>query len=100
MSRDAVNIDTLQRFTPLDCLKRQNLTALAKKTEIRKLTAGKLLFRERDTEKLTFYLVSGSLELSNKDGSKKSIESGTDEAKDLFALFDDIINRLLGAIAS
>jgi CRP-like cAMP-binding protein len=81
MSADAVNIDTLRWFTPLDGLKRQNLTALAKKTEVRKLSAGKLLFRERDMEKLTFYLVSGTLELSNKEGNTRQLESGTEEAK-------------------
>ena len=81
MSGDAVNIETLQRFTPMDGLKRQNLTALAKKTEIRKLPPGKLLFRERDSEKLTFYLVSGKIELSNKEGSTRMLESDSEEAK-------------------
>jgi len=81
MSNDSVNLETLQSFTPLDGLKRENLTALAKKTQVKKLTAGKLLFRERDREKLTFYLLSGSLELSDKEGNKKTIDSGSDAAK-------------------
>jgi CRP-like cAMP-binding protein len=81
MSHDTVNLGTLRWFTPLDALKRENLTALAKKTQIQTLTAGKLLFRERDREKLTYYLVSGSLELSDKDGNKKTIDGGSDEAK-------------------
>ena len=81
MSDDAVIMDTLRLFTPLDGLKRQNLTALAKKTEVKKLAAGKLLFRERDSEKLTFYLVSGSLELSNREGNTKLLESGSNEAR-------------------
>jgi CRP-like cAMP-binding protein len=80
-SNDTINRDSLRWFTPLDSLKRENLTALAKKTRVKKLRAGKLLFRERDTEKLTFYLVSGTLELNDKDGNKKTIESGSDEAK-------------------
>ena len=81
MSNDNVNLDTLQSFTPLDGLKRENLTALAKKTQVKKLRAGKLLFRERDREKLTFYLLSGSLELSDTEGNKKTIHSGSDAAK-------------------
>lgn len=81
MSGDTVNIDILQQFTPLDGLKRENLTALAKKTELRKLSNGKLLFREKDMQKMTFYLVSGTLELSNKEGSTKILEGGTEETK-------------------
>jgi CRP-like cAMP-binding protein len=81
MPADTVDIDILQRFTPLDGLKRENLTALAKKTELRKLANGKLLFREKDMEKLTFYLVAGTLELSNKEGSTRMLEGGTDETR-------------------
>ena len=81
MSNNTVNVDTLRSFSPLDGLKRENLTALAKKTEVKRLTAGKLLFRESDREKLTFYLVSGSLELSDKDGNRKTLDSGSDEAR-------------------
>ena len=81
MPDDTVSLDSLRSFTPLDGLKRENLTALAKKTRVKKLTAGKLLFREGDREKLTFYLVSGSLELSDKDGNKKALDSGSEEAR-------------------
>jgi len=81
MSNDTVNLDTLRWFTPLDGLKRENLTALAKKTQVKKLTAGKLLFREGDREKLTVYLLSGSLELSDKEGNSKALEAGSDEAR-------------------
>ena len=81
MSNDTVSLDVLQWFTPLNGLKPENLNALAKKTQVKRLTAGKLLFRENDREKLTIYLVSGSLELSDKEGNKKILESGTDEAR-------------------
>ena len=81
MSNDTVSLDVLQWFTPLNGLKPENLNALAKKTQVKRLTAGKLIFRENDREKLTFYLVSGSLELSDKEGNKKILESGTDEAR-------------------
>ncbi|MDH3510545.1 MAG: cyclic nucleotide-binding domain-containing protein [Gammaproteobacteria bacterium] len=81
MSNDTVNLETLRGFTPLDGLKRENLTALAKKTQVQKISMGKLLFRQGDREKMAFYLVSGSLELSDKDGNTKTLESGSDEAK-------------------
>jgi CRP-like cAMP-binding protein len=54
----------LRRFSPLDSLKRENIAALAKKMEIRSLESGKTLLREGDTDKRTYYLVSGTLELA------------------------------------
>lgn len=81
MSNDTVNLKTLRGFAPLDGLKRENLNALAKKTQVQKISTGKLLFRQGDRQKMTFYLVSGSLELSDKEGKTKTLDSGSDEAK-------------------
>ncbi|MFW2403180.1 MAG: cyclic nucleotide-binding domain-containing protein [Gammaproteobacteria bacterium] len=81
MSDENVNIAALRVFTPLDGLKRANLTALAKKTDVRKLVSGQSLFKLGDSEKRTYYLVSGRLQLADKDGNKKVLEGGTDEAK-------------------
>jgi CRP-like cAMP-binding protein len=81
MSDDTISTDKLRSFTPLDGLKRDNLLALSKKVKVRQLDAGRTLFREEDREKRTFYLLSGSLQLANKSGTKKDIEAGTDEAR-------------------
>ena len=81
MSDDSVNLSALRVFTPLDGLKRANLTALAKKTDIRKLASGQALFKLGDTEKRTFYLMSGRIQLTDKDGNTKVIEGGTEDAK-------------------
>ncbi len=59
----------LRRFSPLDSLKRENVAALAKKMEIRTLESGKTLLREGDTDKRTYYLVSGTLELTDRSNS-------------------------------
>jgi len=81
MSDENVNIAALRVFTPLDGLKRANLTALAKKTDVRKLVSGQSLFKLGDSEKRTYYLVSGRLQLTDKDGNTKVIEGGSEEAK-------------------
>jgi CRP-like cAMP-binding protein len=81
MSDASLNIDTLRSFTPLDGLKRENLTALAKKTQLQKLAAGTVLFRKGDSKKRTYYLVSGTLELSDREGQAVQIKGGSDEAK-------------------
>ena len=68
-------------FSPLDGLKAENLHALARKTQIRELDAGRALFKEGDTEKRTFYLVSGTIELRNEERVMTSIRSGSPEAR-------------------
>jgi len=76
-----VDISILTAFSPLDGLKAENLHALARKTLIRELDAGRALFKEGDTEKRTFYLVSGTIELRNDERVMASIRSGTPEAR-------------------
>jgi len=77
MVAEIPKIETLRAFTPLDGLKRENLTALAKKTQINDLEPGQVLFREGDREKRTFYLLSGKLELTDRNGASKVIEAGS-----------------------
>jgi CRP-like cAMP-binding protein len=76
-----VDISILTAFSPLDGLKAENLHALARKTQIRGLDAGRALFKEGDTEKRTFYLVSGTVELRNEERVMASIRAGTPEAR-------------------
>lgn len=72
--------ELLKRFSPMDGLKRQNLEALAQKTQIANLEAGRSLFKLGDSDKNTFYLVSGTLELRDGDTVVAVIEAGTPAA--------------------
>ncbi len=76
-----VSIDLLRRFTPLDALKRENIAALAKKTDLRRLDSGKVLFQEGATEKRAFFLVSGALELLDRGGAKRTLKAGSEDAR-------------------
>ena len=67
MDERPVELSTLKNFSPLDGLKAENLLALARKTHVRDLGAGRVLFKEGDTDKRTFYLVAGSVELRSDD---------------------------------
>jgi CRP-like cAMP-binding protein len=81
MAAEQLTPDLLQTFSPLDGLKRDNLAALARKVQIRELSPGQVLFKEGDTEKRTFYVASGVLELVDKGKVVESIEGGTDPAR-------------------
>ncbi|MDH5275567.1 MAG: cyclic nucleotide-binding domain-containing protein [Gammaproteobacteria bacterium] len=81
MNEPKVTPEMLRRFTPLDGLKRENVAALAKKMEIRTLDGSKPLLREGDTDKRTYYLVSGTLELTDRTGAVRLLRADTDEAR-------------------
>ncbi len=81
MTSEQINTDLLKTFSPLDGLKRDNLAALARKVQLRELSPGQVLFKEGDTEKRTFYVVSGILELIDQGKVVETVEGGTDPAR-------------------
>jgi CRP-like cAMP-binding protein len=85
MDERPLDLSVLKTFSPLDGLKAENLHALARKTQIRELGAGRVLFKEGDTDKRTFYLVSGSVELRTDERTVGTIRSGTAEARTALA---------------
>lgn len=81
MTGEQLNTDLLQRFSPLDGLKRDNLAALAGKVQIREMSPQQILFKEGDAEKRTVYVVSGTLELLDQGQVIELIQGGTDAAR-------------------
>lgn len=75
------SVQLLKTLAPLDGLKRDNLAALAKKVTVRKLSAGRTLFKEGDTDKRTIWLVGGMLEVSEAGRTVAIIRGGTREAR-------------------
>lgn len=81
MTGEQISTELLRSFSPLDGLKRDNLAALARKVQLRELSPGQILFKEGDTEKRTFYVASGILELIDQGKVVETIEGGTDPAR-------------------
>ena len=81
MTDGQMTTELLKRFSPLDGLKRDNLAALARKVQVRELSPGQILFKEGDTEKRTFYIVSGILELQDQGKVVGTVDGGSDLAK-------------------
>jgi CRP-like cAMP-binding protein len=76
-----VDSSQLQAFSPIDSLKKDNLSALVKKTKVRDAQPGEALFREADAEKRTFYVLSGTVELREGARSAGRITGGTEDAR-------------------
>src|ERR1700743_3412167 len=75
------SVQLLKTFAPLDGLKRDNLAALAKKVSVRTMNAGRVLFKEGDTDKRTVWLVAGMVEVREQDRTIAMIRGGTPEAR-------------------
>ena len=85
MSDKPADLSILRSFSPLDGLRRENLGALARKTTVRRLDAGRLLFKEGDTDKRTFYLVSGDVELRAGERTVGTLQGRTPDARNPIA---------------
>ena len=81
MTSEQISTDLLKSFSPLDGLKRDNLAALSRKVQLRELSPGQVLFREGDTEKRTFYVATGILELLDQGKIVDTIEGGSEVAR-------------------
>jgi CRP-like cAMP-binding protein len=82
MSEDrAVDVALLRKFSPLDGMKKENLLALARKVGISQMPASRQLFKEGDRDKLTYWLVSGLIELREGERTVAMIRGGTPEAR-------------------
>jgi CRP-like cAMP-binding protein len=75
------SVQLLKTFAPLDGLKRDNLAALAKKVSVRTMSAGRVLFKEGDTDKRTIWLVGGMVEIKEGERTIAMIRGGTPEAR-------------------
>src|SRR5271156_2073105 len=81
MDERPLELAILRTFSPLDGLKAENLHALARKTQLRELAAGRVLFKEGDTDKRTFYLVAGDVELQADERTIGIVRAGSAEAR-------------------
>jgi len=81
MTAEQIEIDLLKSFSPLNGLKRDNLAALARKVQLRELSPGQVLFKEGDTEKRTFYVADGVLELMDQGKVVGTVEGGSELAR-------------------
>lgn len=81
----AANTSLLRKFSPLEGMKKDNLVALARKISVKQLPANRFLFKQGDKERVTYWLVSGMLELREDDRTVAMIRGGSDEARNPLA---------------
>jgi CRP-like cAMP-binding protein len=77
----SADVALLRKLSPLDGMKNDNLAALARKVAIREMPANRMLFKEGDTERRTYWLISGMVELREGERTVAMIRGGTPEAR-------------------
>ena len=85
MESKPLELSLLRSFSPLDGLKTENLHSLSRKAILRELTSGRMLFKEGDTDKRTYYLVSGVIELMQNGRTVLMLRGGSPEARNPIA---------------
>ena len=80
-----VDISKLRQLSPLSSLKKDNLEALARKTDLKVAKPGERVFNEGDSAKRTIWLLTGNIDLRKADVTQKSIVGGTAEASNPLA---------------
>jgi CRP-like cAMP-binding protein/rhodanese-related sulfurtransferase len=97
LSGNPADVALLKRFSPLDGMKAENVIALARKTSRRQAPKGRVLFREDDAEKQTYFLLSGTVDLLREGDVVATIAGGTPQAKNPLGHF---IPRRQSAVAT
>jgi CRP-like cAMP-binding protein len=85
MESKPLELSLLRSFSPLDGMKPENLHSLARKAAARELTSGQLLFKEGDSDKRTYFLVRGVVELVSEGRPVYRIQGGSPEARNPLA---------------
>lgn len=85
MENEALELDLLRTFSPLDGLKKENLAALSRKATLKELGSGRTLFRHGENDKRTYYLVRGEIELRTAEKVVAVIRAGTPDARNPLA---------------
>ncbi|MDE2234407.1 MAG: cyclic nucleotide-binding domain-containing protein [Gammaproteobacteria bacterium] len=76
-----VDIQRLKEFSPFSGLKPEQLASLAGKCQIRKLEAGRFLFRQNDSDRRSIFLLDGAVELRAGNQLLATVTAGSDQAR-------------------
>ena len=80
-----LDVNVIKKFKPLDSLSIDKVQEVIDKSAVQKIPAGRMLFKLGDKDKWTVYLLSGTVQLKQADGTKQLIQAKSDEAKTALA---------------
>src|ERR1700688_1926337 len=81
----AIDVGLLRTFSPFEGMKKENLVALARKVSITQIPANRVLFKEGDKDRRTYWLLAGLIELREGTSTVAMIRAGSPEARNPIA---------------
>lgn len=76
-----VDKSILKHLVPPNALNEENFQELARKAVVENIPAGRVLFKQAETDGKTIYLLSGEVELFSHEGAQGTVNGGTDQAR-------------------
>ena len=95
-SAPKLDVKTAKKFHPFDTLSVDKVKEIIQKSAVQKIPAGRFLFKQGDKDNWSIFLLSGTVELRQSDGTKLLIKANTDNAKKAIS---NLIPRLATATA-
>jgi len=80
-SNNGVNLMALMRLQPINSLLEDQIVELAAQTQEQALPAGKVLFKEGESDTDLIYLIEGQIEIVPSNGNPYRVKSGTPESR-------------------
>ena len=76
-----LDVNIVRKLHPFDSISIGKVKEILKKSAVQNLPADRILFKRGDRDKWIIYLLSGSIELTQSDGTQQLIEGGTEIAQ-------------------
>ena len=89
-----LEVSIARKFQPFEALSDDKVKEIIEKSAIQKLPAGRYLFKQGDKDNWSIFLISGTVELQQADGSTLPIQADTASAKHAIS---NLIPRLASA---
>ena len=72
--------DILRQFVPFDAMTEESLSRILPEVQRIDLKAGQVLFKQREKDSYSIYLLEGEVRLGTKEGSRQTVRSGTSQS--------------------
>ncbi|MCK5664873.1 MAG: cyclic nucleotide-binding domain-containing protein, partial [Thiotrichaceae bacterium] len=86
-SKPKLDVKIAKKFHPFESLSTAKVNEIIHKSAVQKIPAGRFLFKQGDRDNWSIFLLSGTIELKQSDGTSSIIKANTAAAKNAISNF-------------